>query len=396
MKNKISSTAPLTIPLPSTEKDIFSKSVKFGIFRDKVVYLKFDGKEIRVADLSLAPDLEDPMFIYVERYLDLLDRISLWTQKAKLSLIKPSEVEPTLNEFKEEIEKFNYVGDAYRLYNELSKVELNKESIIEKITQEYEVKLNEAIKVRQNIIDSVKAIATKEYGIAKWKDAQTAIEEKFNEWNNEQRLGFKLDQELSDQLWSQLSSARRAFDKAKKNFFEELNKTRKTALGIKNDLIEKAVAIKDSKEFSETAAQFKELMNSWKKSPRLQPKKEQELWEKFKAAQDEFFSNKNKVEEEKFEEYKTHLDTKKKAVEMLKAIKFDNAEIAREKYREAKKLYDSTEWVPKKYTEKLEGEFPKVDKKIKDLETKIWDDSNPLKLKLQGDLQDALAKLNLK
>src|ERR1700722_4846850 len=96
-------------------------------------------------------------------------------------------------------------------------------------------------------------------------------------------------------LWKRLSAARNAFAKRRKAYFATLEEEREGIKTRKEDLVRQAEELSSSTDWAGTATAYRELMRSWKQAGRADRATEDELWNRFKAAQDAFFAARSDV-----------------------------------------------------------------------------------------------------
>ena len=97
------------------------------------------------------------------------------------------------------------------------------------------------------------------------------------------------DRTAETALWKRLSAARNAFTKRRKAYFAGLEEEREGIRARKEELAGQAEALADSTDWAATAAAYRELMRAWKQAGRADRATEDELWDRFKTAQDTFF-----------------------------------------------------------------------------------------------------------
>ncbi|HEX3829569.1 MAG TPA: DUF349 domain-containing protein [Sporichthyaceae bacterium] len=103
----------------------------------------------------------------------------------------------------------------------------------------------------------------------------------------------RLDRKTDDELWKRFSSARSLFAKRRKAHYNELNAGRTSARSTKEDLVVRAEQLASSTDWAGTAAAYRSLMAEWKAAGRAGREVDDELWARFRAAQDEFFAGRN-------------------------------------------------------------------------------------------------------
>jgi hypothetical protein len=107
------------------------------------------------------------------------------------------------------------------------------------------------------------------------------------------RLHLVSDKKSDTELWKRFSSSRNKFDKRRRSHFAQLEAESAIVVARKQAIIDEAVKLATSKEWLTTANRFKALMAEWKAAGRGKRSVDVKMWEKFKAAQDQFFAAKN-------------------------------------------------------------------------------------------------------
>ena len=121
-----------------------------------------------------------------------------------------------------------------------------------------------------------------------------------------------IDRKTDDALWKRFARARDTFTRNRGSHFAELDKQRGAAREVKESLIKRAEELSSSSEWGETAAAYRELMAEWKAAGRAPREVEDELWERFRAAQEKFFARRNQTFADRDAEYETNAAAKEK------------------------------------------------------------------------------------
>ena len=119
-----------------------------------------------------------------------------------------------------------------------------------------------------------------------------------------------LDRKTDDALWKRYSAARETFNRRRGSHFAELDRERAGARQAKEALCERAEELSDSTDWGPTAAAFRDLLTEWKAAGRAAKDVDDALWQRFKAAQDTFFSARNAVTAERDAEFDANADAK--------------------------------------------------------------------------------------
>jgi len=218
--------------------------------------------------------------------------------------------------------------------------------------------------------------AEKLVGSKQWKNTTQRFKDIVEEWKKLPH-GSKSEEQA---LWKRFSTARSAFDKARRQYFSTLESTRKEATKIKSEIVEQAKKIADSKDWNDTANKFRNLMSKWKSAPILERKEEQKLWKEFKVAQDAFFAARTAALSVLDEEHKKNLALKeelaKKAESLLPITDIKSAKSA---IRPIQDEWNKIGHVPRSDKNKIESRLKAVEDAIKSAERKELDRTDPAK-----------------
>ena len=99
----------------------------------------------------------------------------------------------------------------------------------------------------------------------------------------------RLEKAADDALWRRFSTARTTYTRRRKAHFAELNEKREGARAVKEKLVKEAEALSGSTEWGPTAGAYRELMRRWKEAGPAPKGVDDQLWKRFRGAQDIFF-----------------------------------------------------------------------------------------------------------
>jgi hypothetical protein len=181
-------------------------------------------------------------------------------------------------------------------------------------------------------------------------------------------------------LWKRFSSARSGFDKTRRQYFSTLEAGRKEANKVKSEIVTQAKAIADSKDWTDTANKFRNLMAKWKSAPILERKEEQKLWKEFKLAQDVFFAARTAALSVMDEEHTKNLDAKKVLAEKAeKILPITDIKSARQALKPIQEEWSKIGHVPRKDKEKIESRLKSVEEAIRNAEKNELNRTDPAK-----------------
>jgi hypothetical protein len=99
----------------------------------------------------------------------------------------------------------------------------------------------------------------------------------------------RLEKSVDDALWRRFSTARTTYTRRRKTHFAELNEKRDAARAAKEKLVVEAEALAESTDWGATAGRYRDLMRQWKAAGPAPKGIDDQLWKRFRAAQDTFF-----------------------------------------------------------------------------------------------------------
>lgn len=195
-----------------------------------------------------------------------------------------------------------------------------------------------------------------------WKVAGDRLREILEEW----RTISGLDRKTDDALWKRYSSAREAFNRRRGSHFAELDRERAGARQAKEALCERAEALADSTDWGPTAAAFRDLLAQWKSAGRASKDVDDALWNRFKAAQDTFFSARNAVSAERDAEFRANADAKEALLAEAERLDTSDLDAARAALRTIGDKWDKIGKVPRERSAELERRLRAIEKKVRD------------------------------
>ncbi|WP_197373600.1 DUF349 domain-containing protein [Mycolicibacterium baixiangningiae] len=195
-----------------------------------------------------------------------------------------------------------------------------------------------------------------------WKAAGDRLREILDEW----RTITGLDRKTDDALWKRYSAARETFNRRRGSHFADLDRGRAGARQAKEALCERAEALSGSTDWGGTSAVFRDLLAEWKAAGRAAKDVDDALWQRFKAAQDAFFSARNAATAERDSEFKANAAAKEALLAQAERLDVSNAEAARAAFRAIGDKWDAIGKVPRERAPEFERRLRAVEKKVRD------------------------------
>lgn len=147
-----------------------------------------------------------------------------------------------------------------------------------------------------------------------WSSASKEILDLQGEWR---KIGFATKKE-NQKIYERFRAGCDTFFAKKRDFYSSLKEDMDENAEKKEELIQKAEALKDSTDWKSTTEAFIELQKQWKKIGSVSRKKSEALWTRFRAACDAFFDARDKNYAAGGDNYYANLKVKRQLIEDIK------------------------------------------------------------------------------
>jgi hypothetical protein len=337
---------------------------------DGTVYVRTaDGERVVGSWQAGSPD---EALAFFRRKFEALDtEVSLLEQRITTTDLSPGQAKAAIDRLREGVTDAHAVGDLDQLKTRL-------EALTSKVAErQVEVRAardharTEAKDIKERIVEEAERIAAE---ATHWKNSGDRLRQLLDEW----KAAPRADRAVEAVLWKRLSAARNAFNKRRKVYFAELSEERETAKDRKEKLCVEAEALAPSTDWSNTAAAFRELMRQWKAAGRAARADEDDLWGRFKTAQDTFFRARAEVYSAKDAALREHATVKAQILEDAgKILPVTDVRAARSALRGIQERWESAGPVPKEAHERLESGLRRIEDAVRKAEDNQWRRSNP-------------------
>ena len=333
---------------------------------------------------------EEALKFYTDRFDALSFEVDLLDQRIKSGVMSPEEAAESVKTVRAQVEGANAVGDIAALLVKL-------DSFGEVIGQQREArkaeraqKQAEAKVEKERIVGEAEKLATG----TDWRNGANRLRDLLDQWKALPRI----DRPSDDALWRRFSTARTAYTKARKSHFAEQHEKREGARAVKERLTKEAEALADSTEWGPTSGEYRELMRRWKAAGSAPRDIDEELWKRFRAAQDTFFSNRDAANAAQDAEFAANAEVKEKLlVEAEALVPVTDLDTAKAAFRDISDRWDAAGKVPRERMRDLEARIRKVEQAIRSVEEERWARTDPEKSARADDmvtkLEDAITKI---
>ncbi|MDA0635712.1 DUF349 domain-containing protein [Nonomuraea sp. MCN248] len=337
---------------------------------DGTVYVRTAEGERAVGSWQ-AGEPEEALAYFHRKYDELAGQVQLLEQRVRGTDLAPAQAEAGIAKLREAVADAHAIGDLGALTARLDGLTELVGQRREELKAAREVARAEAKAVKERIVAEAERIAEE---TTHWKSGGERLRQLVEEW----KAADRIDRVTEAQLWKRLSTARTAFAKRRKAYFATLDEQREGVRSTKEAIVAEAESIADSTDWGPTAAVYRDLMQRWKSAGRASREVEDELWGRFKAAQDQFFQARSAVFAERDASLAANAQVKEELlIEAEKLLPVTDVRAARGQLRHLLERWEAAGPVPREHRDRLEGGLRKVDEAIRKAEDAEWKRSNP-------------------
>lgn len=289
----------------------------------------------------------------LEKKLEIIEKI-------KAMATSPDEANKSYNEFKELQQQWKDIKNVpadraselwrnYQLYVEqfYDLLKLNSEA------REYDFKKN--LETKTKLCEAAEKLADEEDVISAFHQLQ--------ELHQQYRETGPVAKELREQIWTRFKAASTVINKRHQQHFEDLRSKEEENLTLKTALCEKVEEIskqenKIASDWEKRSKEIIDIQNQWKTIGFAPQKMNVKIFERFRAACDDFFGRKSEFFKEMKQAYAANIEKKKALVEKAQALA-DSTDwkVTSDKLINLQKEWKTIGVVPKKIGDQLWHDF---------------------------------------
>ncbi|CAB4960320.1 MAG: DUF349 domain-containing protein [Actinobacteria bacterium] len=366
---------PAPAPAPTTESAPApgpSPSLAFGrADADGTVWLLSPEGEIRVGHYA-AGTPDEGLAFYARKYDDLAVEASLSLRRLRDGRATPESAVAVAAKVREALVDPGFVGDLVALRSTCDQIDTQVEVQRARRSAQKAAAKAAAIAAREKLVAEAESLAAS----TQWKPTGERFRELLDEW----KVLPHGDRASEQSLWKRFSTARSAFDKARRTHFAKLEVERSAAKTAKLALIGEAEQLATSTEWGPTSNAFRSLIDRWKAAPKGPRKDEDAWWARFKAAQDSFFTARTTVTNERDVELRGNLEVKQALLAEAQALlPITDAEAAARSLRSIQQRWEAVGHVPRGDQDRIDGGLRKVEEALRTAEGERWRRTDPAK-----------------
>ena len=371
-------SVPLT-PVPTPDEEAAAAhAATFGrVDEDGTVHVVEAAGE-RVVGQFPGASAPEALALYVRRFLDLQAKVAIFDARLSATDLSVKEIDQTLARLTEELAEPAAVGDLDSLRARLDGL---RERAAERRAQadaERAAAREAAVAARTQIVEQAEKIAATDPSRIQWRPAGEQLRSLLDQWKDAQRSGPRIDRPTEESLWKRFSHARTTFDRERRHFFAELETRNAEARTVKEQLVAEAERLATSTDWGGTSAAFRDLMTRWKAAGRANRQLDDQLWARFRTAQDAFFAARDAANEAVDAEFRANLQVKEALlVEAEALVPVRNLGAAKAALRSIQDRWDAAGKVPRGDLQRVEGRMRAVETAVREADSAQWRRSNP-------------------
>ena len=369
------------------------------VAEDGTVYVRTADGERPVGSYEAGTPAEALEF-FTKRFEELEGKVHLLEQRVASGRLAPEEAASSVKSLREQVVDAHAVGDLVSLAARLDALAPVIAAQRSARREERAQKSAESKAEKEKLVAEAERLAES----TDWRNGANRLRDLLATWKELPRL----DRPTDDALWRRFSTARTTYTRHRKAHFAEEHERRDGARVIKERLVKEAEALSSSTEWGPTAGKYRDLMREWKAAGPAPREVDDQLWQRFRGAQDTFFGARDAANAALDEEFAANAEVKDailvEAEALLPLVQSEGADLdaANKAFRDLADRWDAAGKVPRDRMKELEARMRKVEQAIRAVEDEQWSRSDPEKSaraddmigKLETGIAETQAKLD--
>ena len=356
----------------SSDKQSRDDSAPWGrVAEDGTVYVRTADGERSVGSYEAGTPAEALEF-FTKRFEELEGKVHLLEQRVASGRLAPEEATSSIKALREQVVEAPAVGDLVSLAGRLDALAPVIAAQRSARKEERAQKTAESKAEKEKLVAEAERLAES----TDWRNGANRLRELLATWKDLPRL----DRATDDALWRRFSTARTTYTRHRKAHFAEEHERRDSARVVKERLAKEAEALSSSTEWGPTAGKYRDLMREWKAAGPAPRDVDDQLWQRFRSAQDTFFGARDAANAALDEEFAANAEVKDQIlVEAEALLPVTDLDAAKKAFRDLADRWDAAGKVPRDRMKDLEARMRKVEQAIRAVEDEQWSRSDPEK-----------------
>ncbi|MFY9809063.1 MAG: DUF349 domain-containing protein [Pseudonocardiaceae bacterium] len=351
-------TAAQPGPRPSVSRACRDPQRWGRIAADGTVYTRTADGERAVGSWQAGP-AEEGLAHFARRFDDLLTEAELIESRLASGVGDPKQALSRVRTLRDELVEPAVVGDLVGLSALLDHLRQHAQETLAGAKAARDQARERATAQKEALAQEAERIGAES---TQWKTGGDRLRTILEEWKTIKGVDRKND----EALWRRFSKARDAFARRRGAHFAELDRQRIGARSRKEELVAEAETLTDSTDWGATASRFRTLMADWKAAGRAPKEVDDALWQRFRAAQERFFSRRAAAFSGRDSELEQNMTRKEELVAAAEQIDVTgDVEAARAQLRGIQERWESVGKVPRERVKQLESRLRAVEDRIR-------------------------------
>lgn len=339
---------------------VISAAAAYGrVAEDGTVYVRTTDGERSVGSWQ-AGDAAAGLVHFARRYADLVVEVELLERRLASGKGDPKATRSQAGRLRGTLGDASVIGDLDAVERRLAEVVAAAESVAAEQAARRREEKQHATEAKEALVVEAEAIATAD---GAWKAHGDRLRVMVDEWRSIKGV----DRGKDEALWQRFRAARDGFTRRRGSHFATLDQQRDQVREAKERLIAEAERLATSTEWGPTANRLKTLMTEWKSAGRAQRAVDDELWTRFRAAQDAFFAARSESFGARDAEERENQQKREALIAEVGALDPTRDPVgARNALRRLQDRYDDTGHVPREAMSALDARMRAAEQRVLD------------------------------
>jgi hypothetical protein len=340
------------------------------VAQDGTVYTHTGDGERAVGSWQ-AGTAEEGLAHFARRFDDLLTEAELLQTRLSSGVGDPKQTLSRVRTLRDELGEPAVVGDLAGLTALLDHLQRHAEDSLADAKAAREQARARATARKEALAEEAEQIGAES---TQWKAGGDRLRAILDEWKTIKGV----DRRTDEVLWRRFSKARDTFARRRGAHFAELDRQRIGARTRKEELVVEAEKLADSTDWNATATRFRSLMAEWKAAGRAPKEADDALWQRFRAAQERFFSARSAAFSGRDSELERNVARKAELVAAAERIDpAGDIEGARAQLRGIQERWEAVGRIPRERVRELENRLRAVEERVRAAANAQWKHADP-------------------
>jgi hypothetical protein len=351
---------------------------------DGTVYIRTATGE-RAIGSWYAGSAEEGLAHYARRYDDLATEVALLESRLQSGAGEPKATLSAAGTLRASLDTVAVIGDLAALETRLAALAEAAEAKVEQAGAARAAARAASAAAKEKLVLEAEELSQS----SQWKATGDRFRAIVEEWKAIRGVDRKVD----EQLWKRFAAARDTFTRRRGSHFASLDEQRGQAKARKEELVGQAEALSESTEWGPTASRLKTLMTEWKSAGRASKEAEEQLWSRFRAAQDRFFAHRAEAFSERDAEQLANQRTKEALIAEAEALDpSSDLRGAQARLRDIQERFDAVGHVPRDAMRPLDARMRAAEQRVREVADSQWKRGTTSSNPLLDQLRDTVAK----